>query len=69
MFEVQAQRAQVYVRVKPTDNFAANNIQLSSDNKSLIIHGNPDRYKYPGGETINNQVADWDFRLKKYYSK
>lgn len=59
MFDVHGQHVQVYVRVRPTDKFAAKNIKLSSDNKSLIIHGNQSEN---ADETINNQVADWEFR-------
>ena len=63
MFDVNAQHVQVYVRIKPTDNFAAKNIKLSSNNKSLIIHGNQPEN---ADETINNQVADWEFRYSMF---
>lgn len=54
----EQQHVQVFIRIKPTDNFAAKNIELSSNSKELVIHG-------PEGVTtgsINNRIADWQFR-------
>jgi len=51
------QHVQVFVRIRPTDNFAAKNIELFSNSK-LVIHCPDDE----SVATINNRIADWQFR-------
>lgn len=48
---------QVFVRIKPTDNFATEAIELLPDEKSLNIHAEKDKRR----GYINNQILDWNF--------
>ncbi|XP_065058635.1 kinesin-like protein KIF9 [Rhopilema esculentum] len=50
-------RVKVYVRIKPTADFAYQNIELHPDKKSIAIHCKKDERR----GYINNQVLDWKF--------
>lgn len=50
-------KVQAFVRIKPTDNFATEAIELLPDNKSLNIHAQKDKRR----GYINNQILDWNF--------
>nr|XP_033787758.1 kinesin-like protein KIF9 isoform X3 [Geotrypetes seraphini] len=49
----------VYVRVRPTDKFAQDIIQVGKDNKTINVHIKKDN-KFT---VVNNQRSDWSFRL------
>ncbi|XP_063712131.1 kinesin-like protein KIF9 isoform X2 [Symsagittifera roscoffensis] len=49
----------VYARIRPTDNFAYENVVLNSDGKTIDIHGRPS----DKGGFVNNQISDWSFKL------
>ena len=50
-------RVNVYVRIRPTAEFAFQNIKLHPDKKSITIHCKKDERR----GYINNQVLDWKF--------
>ncbi|XP_033101480.1 kinesin-like protein KIF9 [Anneissia japonica] len=52
-------KVRVYVRTRPTDNFAHDMIELSSDEKAVVIHAKRDSNQ----GVVNNQVMDWSFKL------
>ncbi|XP_030052834.1 kinesin-like protein KIF9 [Microcaecilia unicolor] len=49
----------VYVRVRPTDNFAQDIIQIGEDSKTINVHIKRDNRI----TVVNNQRSDWSFRL------
>lgn len=54
-------RVKVVVRVRPTNSFAHDNIDILEENK-VVIHSN----KYAVGH-INNQVSDWSFPMDRVF--
>ncbi|XP_063683098.1 kinesin-like protein KIF9 isoform X2 [Bolinopsis microptera] len=54
-------RVKVVVRVRPTNNFAHNYIEILEDSK-VVVHSN----KHPIGH-INNQVSDWSFPMDRVF--
>lgn len=52
-------RAAVWVRTKPTSNFAHNMINLQPDGKTIDVHC----YRDPKKGVVNNQIVDWSFKL------
>ncbi|XP_006893095.1 PREDICTED: kinesin-like protein KIF9 [Elephantulus edwardii] len=52
-------KVHVFVRVKPTDNFAHDMIRYGDDKKSIAIHLKKDTRK----GVVNNQQTDWSFKL------
>ena len=57
MASVSKHRVGVFVRIKPTDRFARETIELLPDTNSLNIHTRKEGHR----GYINNQVLDWHF--------
>ncbi|XP_029444113.1 kinesin-like protein KIF9 isoform X3 [Rhinatrema bivittatum] len=49
----------VFVRVRPTDNFAQDTIRVGEDNKTINVHIKKDT-KFT---VVNNQRSDWSFKM------
>ncbi|XP_048779143.1 kinesin-like protein KIF9 isoform X1 [Ostrea edulis] len=52
-------RVQVWARVRPTSEFAYDNLELLPDGKSVNVHQRKDSKR----GVVNNQILDWSFRL------
>ncbi|XP_052814626.1 kinesin-like protein KIF9 isoform X2 [Mya arenaria] len=55
----KGKRVQVWTRIRPTSQFAQDNLELLPDGKSVNVHVMKDGRK----GVVNNQIADWSFRL------
>ena len=56
-------RIKTYVRIKPTDHFDDDSIELLEDGKSLTIRSKKDHRR----GYINNQILDWKFRFVGHF--
>ncbi|KAK7113745.1 kinesin-like protein KIF9 isoform X2 [Littorina saxatilis] len=52
-------KVKVWARIRPTSNFAHDNIELLPDHRSVNVHLKRD----PKKGVVNNQILDWNFRL------
>ncbi|KAK3083432.1 hypothetical protein FSP39_022438 [Pinctada imbricata] len=55
----KSKRVQVWARIRPTAEFAQENIELLQDGRSVNVH----QMKEGRKGVVNNQVMDWSFRL------
>jgi len=52
-------RVEVFIRIKPTDKFNGEVLDIQPDHKTLVIHAIEEKRK----AYINNQILDWKFAL------
>lgn len=52
-------KVKVWARIRPTSNFAHDNLELLPDHKSVNAHLKRD----PKKGVVNNQILDWSFKL------
>ncbi|XP_041374463.1 kinesin-like protein KIF9 [Gigantopelta aegis] len=52
-------KVKVWGRIRPTAQFATNNLELLQDKKSISVH----QYRDPKKGVVNNQIVDWAFKL------
>ncbi|KAL8610516.1 Kinesin-like protein kif9 [Nucella lapillus] len=52
-------KVKVWARIRPTSNFAHDNLELLPDHKSVNVHLKRD----PKKGVVNNQILDWSFKL------
>lgn len=55
-----ANRVQVAIRTRPTDNFPRDKLNVDSKNKTIKIHVSKDTSGY-----VNNKLEDWAFKFHK----
>ncbi|XP_072047757.1 kinesin-like protein KIF9 [Amphiura filiformis] len=53
-------KVHVFVRTRPTDNFAHDLIEFQDDNKTIDIHA---KGKDAKRTVVNNQLLDWSFKM------
>lgn len=56
-----SKHVQVFIRIKPTDKFAVENIELLADSKEVVIRASQEK----ATGYINNRILDWKFRYLK----
>ncbi|XP_071943121.1 kinesin-like protein KIF9 isoform X2 [Antedon mediterranea] len=52
-------KVRVFVRTRPTSNFAHDMVDLRNEEKAVVIHGKRDSNQ----GVVNNQIMDWSFKL------
>ncbi|XP_046327027.1 kinesin-like protein KIF9 isoform X1 [Haliotis rufescens] len=57
--KTRGRKVKVWGRIRPTANFAHDNLELMADKKSVNVHQKRD----PKKGVVNNQISDWSFKL------
>ncbi|CAF0759156.1 unnamed protein product [Rotaria sp. Silwood1] len=55
-------KVKVYVRTRPTNNFASDMIGIGRDNRSISIH------RTPSASVVDNKINDWIFHFDGVYN-